>query len=224
MRSALATSAVGAAGVSSLEVRWIFPGRVETAMASWFGQFPAQTESREDRYLLDPDLCGMSVKVRAGRALEVKAYYGSPGILDVADRARGHMQSWLKWSFQLVPGHRESGDPGSWMPVHKRRRKCQFSLTSGQPVAGGGGLSGGPACAVELTEIITGGEDSWSLGLEATGRGNLRRALEGTAALVFADAVPGGAELVTDNSKSYAEWLGRTPCRQALRSAVTLPG
>src|ERR1700691_1407039 len=114
MRSALTTSAVGAAGAGSLEVRWISPGRLETAVARWFGRFPAQTESREDGYLLGPDLSGLSVKVRAGRAFEVKAYCGSPGILDVADRARGHMQSWLKWSFGFIPGQ-ESSDPVCWM-------------------------------------------------------------------------------------------------------------
>jgi hypothetical protein len=45
-------------GVRSLEVRWIFPGQLETAVAGWFGRFPAQTESREDTYLLDPQLGG----------------------------------------------------------------------------------------------------------------------------------------------------------------------
>jgi hypothetical protein len=63
--AALTAPAVGAAGTSSLEVRWIFPGRLETVVARWFGRFPVQTESREDRYLLDPDLSGLPVKVRA---------------------------------------------------------------------------------------------------------------------------------------------------------------
>ena len=76
-------------GVRSLEVRWIFPGQLETAVAGWFGRFPARTESREDTYLLDPQLPGLSVKVRGGGALEVKAYRGSPGILEVPGRARG---------------------------------------------------------------------------------------------------------------------------------------
>jgi hypothetical protein len=34
-------------GVRSLEVRWIFPGQMETAVAEWFGRFPAMTQSRE---------------------------------------------------------------------------------------------------------------------------------------------------------------------------------
>src|SRR4029077_4465649 len=69
--------------VSSLEVCWIFPGQLQAAVAGWFGRFPAAVESREDTYLLDPRLPGLSVKVRGGGALEVKAYRGSPGILEV---------------------------------------------------------------------------------------------------------------------------------------------
>jgi len=56
-------------GVRSLEVRWIFPGQLEAAVAAWFGRFPAATESRENTYLLDPQFGGLSVKVREGARL-----------------------------------------------------------------------------------------------------------------------------------------------------------
>jgi hypothetical protein len=35
-------------GVRSLEVRWLFPGQTEAAVAGWFGRFPARMESLED--------------------------------------------------------------------------------------------------------------------------------------------------------------------------------
>ena len=73
-----------AEAVHSLEVRWIFPGPLQAAVAGWFGQFPAATEAREDLYLLEPPLRGLSVKVRGGGALEVKAYRGSAGLLELA--------------------------------------------------------------------------------------------------------------------------------------------
>jgi hypothetical protein len=82
--------------VRSLEVRWIFPGQLDAAVAGWFGRFPAGVESREDIYLLDPRLPGLSVKVRGGGALEVKVYRGSPGILEVGARARGRLEFWQK--------------------------------------------------------------------------------------------------------------------------------
>ena len=50
----------------SLEVRWIFPGQLEASVVGWFEQFPARSESREDSYLLHPQLRGLSVKVRSG--------------------------------------------------------------------------------------------------------------------------------------------------------------
>ena len=60
------------------------------AVAGWWERFPAGVESREDTYLFHPHLCGLSVKLRAGEALEVKVYRGSPGILDVVGGLRAH--------------------------------------------------------------------------------------------------------------------------------------
>jgi len=108
--------------VRSLEVRWIFPGQMEIAVARWFSRFPATTESREDTYLLDPLLRGLSVKVRAGGALEVKIYRGSRGILQVPGRARGRLEAWQKWSFPCNSLRQDSADPAGWQPVLKRRR------------------------------------------------------------------------------------------------------
>src|SRR5208283_3769349 len=142
-------------GVQSLEVRWIFPGQMEAAVAEWFGRFPAETESREDTYLLDPQLRGLSVKVRGGGALEVKAYRGSPGILEVAGCACGRLESWQKWSFPVSPPSPDGGGPAGWRPVRKRRRISGFSLASGQIVARGPGQGGEPRCEVEVTEIHT---------------------------------------------------------------------
>jgi hypothetical protein len=198
--------------VRSLEVRWIFLGQLENAVAGWFGRFPAGTESREDIYLLDPPLRGLSVKVRGGGALEVKAYRGSPGILEVAGRARGRLEFWQKWSFSFSPLSQDGGDPPGWRAVRKRRRISRFSRASGQNVARAPGLGQQPWCEVELTEVRTGGQDWWTLGLEATGPADLLRSeLEATAALVFAQALPGGVEPGPDESRSYAQWLGQRP-------------
>ncbi len=199
-------------GVCSLEVRWIFPGPLETAVAGWFARFPAGTESREDTYLLDPRGRGLSVKVRGGSALEVKVYRGSPGILEVAGRARGRLESWQKWSFPFSPPCQDGGAAAGWTPVRKRRRISRFSPASGQVAAPAPGLGGEPWCEVELTEVHARGQHWWTLGLEATGPASLLRgALEATAALVLAQALPGGVEPGPDQSRSYAEWLGQWP-------------
>ena len=211
MTAALRESAVTEA-LRSLEVRWIFPGPLEAAAARWFGRYPARTESREDTYLLDPRLRGLSVKVRGGGALEVKVYRGSPGILEVAGRARGRMESWQKWSFPFRPPGQDRGDPAGWRPVRKIRRISRFSLVNGQIVPQVPGAAQQPRCEVELTEVRTRGQDWWTLGFEATGPADLLHGiLQATAALVFAQALPGGAEPGPDQSRSYAEWLGQQP-------------
>jgi hypothetical protein len=196
----------------SLEVRWIFPGPLDSAVAGWFGRFPAGTESREDAYLLDPQLRGLSVKIRGGGALEVKAYRGSPGILEVAGGARGRLESWQKWSFPFRPPSGDSCGPPGWTPVRKRRRISRFSSAGGQLVALAAGLGDEPRCEVELTEVRTGGQDWWTLGFEATGPADLLRSeLQAAAALVFAQALPGGVQPGPDESSSYAQWLSLRP-------------
>jgi hypothetical protein len=178
-------------GVRSLEVRWIFAGRAATAVAGWFGRFPAQTVTLEDAYLVDPYMPGLSVKIRAQRALEIKRYLGSPGLLEMPGRARGRLESWQKWSFPSAPASQGSADPAGWRTLRKRRRISRL-----------------PGCAVELTEFHALGEDWWTLGFEATGPADvLPGRLEAAAALVFSQAMPDGMELSIDDSMSFAQWL-----------------
>ena len=106
-----ANGEIPAAGqADSLEVRWMVPGQPGTAMRGWFARFPAETEAREDVYLLQPCRAGLSVKLRNGSALDVKSFLRSPGTLDLPRRCRGRLELWRKWSF---PCHQ----PGPCDPV-----------------------------------------------------------------------------------------------------------
>ena len=148
------------------------------------------------------------MKVRGGRALEIKAYRGSPGPLELAGHARGRLEYWLKWSFPWDPPGHASGDPAGWEVVSKQRRISRFSPDGGPARAYVPGPGQGPGCAVELTEFRTRGEAWWTLGFEATGpAGALRSQLEAAAALAFAQALPAGVKLGMDHSMSYAQWL-----------------
>jgi hypothetical protein len=198
--------------VRSLEVRWIFPGRLTAAVAGWFARFPARTESRQDAYLLDPRLPGVSVKVRGGGPVEVKVYRGSPGILEVAGRARGRLEAWHKWPLALRPPGPDSWQAAGWRPVRKRRRISRFCLADGQIVARAQQRGHEPGCELELTEIGTSGQDWWTLALEATGPpGLLRSQLQATAAHVFAQALPGSIQPSPDHCRSYLQWLDQRP-------------
>ena len=197
--------------VPSLEVRWILPGRLDTAVAAWFGTSVSPMESREDAYLLRPDLGTLSVKVRGGRALEVKVFLGSPGILDLPGRARGRMQYWQKWSFPFGSLSQDAKEADGWMRVRKQRRTIRFSLTGGH-IECAGESADKAGCSVELTELRTEHRDWWSLGLEATGpAGLLRTVLEAAAGLVFTQALPRGVELRMGDSMPYADWLRTRP-------------
>jgi hypothetical protein len=146
-----------------------------------------------------------------GRGSGDKAYRDSPGILEVAGRAHGRMDSWQKWSFPASPPSPDSGDPPDWTPVAKRRRVSQFSRASTPIVAPAAGL-GQRQCEVELTGVRTRGQDWWTLGFEATGPADLPRSeLQATAALVFAQALPAGVQPGPDQSRSYAQWLSQRP-------------
>jgi hypothetical protein len=196
-------------GLNTVEVRWILPGQLDAVVAGWFRRFSAWTESREDAYLVHPVLRGLSVKLRAGRELEVKLCHGCPGILD-AGRARGRLESWRKWSFPFGPLGPFDAGPSAWSVVHKRRRISQFRLASGRIMAGIPGRATEPSCAVELTEVSSGSETWWSLGFEATGPADLLRStLQRTAALIFAQALPADVEFDMSHCQSYADWLSR---------------
>lgn len=197
-------------GLSTVEVRWILPGQLDAAVAGWFRRFPGWTESREDAYLIRPVLRGLSVKLRAGRELQVKLCHGCPGNLYAAGRARGRLESWRKWSFPFGPLGPYDAGPPAWSVVHKRRRISQFRLASGRIMAGNPGRATEPSCAVELTEVSSGSETCWSLGFEATGPADLLSStLQRTAALVFARALPANVEFDMSHCQSYADWLSR---------------
>jgi hypothetical protein len=183
--------------IRSLEVRWIFPGSLEPAVPAWLARFPGEVEEREDIYLFDPHLRGLSVKIRNDAALEVKMYRGSPGVLEVAGRALGWMESWQKWSFPCDRLGRRDATPASWVLVHKRRRISRFSLADGSA-----------ACAVEFTAVRARERNWWSVGFEATGPDELLRGeLEAAAALVFTWPAPDLTDFGPHASRSYAAWL-----------------
>ena len=197
-------------GVRSLEVRWIFAGRRPAAMAAWIGRFPSQTLVLEDVYLVDPHLPGQSVKVREGRALEVKLYQGSAGLIEVPCCARGRLEAWQKWSFPCYPVGRGGADPAGWRTVRKRRQISRFSRAGASAVARAAGPGEKPECAVELAEFRSRGDDWWTLGFEATGPAALLSGqLEAAAALVFSRALPEEVELDMSDCMSYAQWLRR---------------
>jgi len=195
------------APVDSLEVRWITEGPLGTAMCEWFARFPARTETREDAYLLQPRLQGLSVKLRYGSTLDVKSYLGSPGMLRC-----GRLESWRKWSFPYEPSCDGGAAPPGWIIVRKRRHAYWIPLATGHGLAPARRPARQAGCMVELTEIHVYDQPWWSVGFEATGSaGLLRPALQHAVDLAFAQPLPAGVALSLDDCCSYAQWLNEQP-------------
>ena len=197
-------------GTSTLEVRWILPGTRPPALADWFDRLPRRVESREDTYLLEPRLDGLSVKLRGDTRLEVKLQAGSPEIFDIPGRAMGRMSSWQKWSFPIGSERQQIGDSPDWRRVGKLRAMSWFSPT-GEPLpAPPAGEEGPDGCTVELTDIRIGGGAWWTLGFEATGPPEGRkRAIQATASVVVGAARPDGVVFGLGDSEPYSTWLHR---------------
>ena len=194
-------------GTSTLEVRWIFSGQVAGPTMEWFRRLPASTETREDAYLVTPWLDGLSLKIRADAQLDVKAYRGSPGVLEVPGRAAGRLEAWQKWSFPLGDESQRADDAATWTRVRKVRRISWFAMP-GDWFAAPVGLEDRAKCAIELTDIMMGGKAWWTLGLEASGPlAGRRGAIEAAATSLFGEAMPGGIPLHVEHSGPYATWL-----------------
>jgi hypothetical protein len=181
----------------TLEMRWLRPGRLTTAMIEWSSPFVEELETREDTYLVVEHVQGLSVKIRGGERLEIKAARGDPGVLDVPGRVRGRTRYWMKWSVPIPPVPEEDAGPRDWVSVRKHRRIGRFP-----------GANDESTCAVEVTEVLKDAEPWWTLGFEAAGHPTaLRRTLDATAALLLSNPLPEGVALRMADSISYSEWL-----------------
>ena len=215
--------------MDSLEVRWITPGPVTPAMREWFARFPSGTETRDDAYLLRPPLRGLAVKLRNGSFLDLKAFLGSPGLIELPCGGRGTLELWRKWSFSggnCTP-REGSGAVLRWVVVHKERTGAWFPLASGDSAAPGGRQAVQTGCAVELTAISLGAAPYTSVGFEAFGAPELLRpALEHAIGPVFAVPPPpeSGFIFSPGNSRSYTQWLHQPRDASQAAAGTTMRG
>lgn len=206
-------------GVVSLEVRWMHPGRVPVLLAERLEPFGEGVEVREDCYLTAPTLPDVSVKMRGGVRLDVKAFRYSPGRLSLPGGTRGRMEMWEKWSFPLADAPRPPLEGASWTRVLKARRRRSFAVVDGILVERPLTSAASAGCSLELTEANIEGEMWWTLGLEAVGSlESLHRDLQAVAMTLIDDRLSARFGLHSPASMSYQERL-RTRRNDAWPSA-----
>jgi hypothetical protein len=193
---------------TTLEVRWIDLGSVPEAMVAWLGPFDDWIERREDRYLVDPSVSDLGIKIKDAVQFDLKAFRGSLGRLEVPGAGRGHLELWEKWSFPLHASALPPADAAGWLALEKTRRRRSFEVGEDEAMERPMTRAEQPGCSVELTEVAVGGERWWTLGIEATGgRETLERNLRATAKRVFRGPSPVPALLDLGSSMSYPQWL-----------------
>jgi len=193
--------------IRTVEARWILHGALPPSVIEWFARVPSARESRQDVYLLAAARAGMSVKVRGGHTLDVKAASADPLPFQAGPSVCGETRTWEKWSFPL-PSLDDLGANG-WLRVAKDRRVAMFPA-GGAPLPHPGPDGRGPGCAVELTGIEADGNRLWTLAFEAPDEdGGGRSHLEAAAAEVFGDPLPDRLQLTPLDAMSYVDWVAR---------------
>lgn len=209
--------------MASLEVRWIHAGRLPEPLAQRLAPFP-DVEVREDWYLTDPVIPGLSVKVRGGAELDVKVLSHGGGRLSLPGGARGRLELWHKWSFPAAGVAECPFEPACWTRVIKTRRRRSFAVVNGIPVERPASEAASPGCTIELTEFRIDGRVSWTLGIEAVGplvalRGNL----EATARTLIDGPLTTRFGLHSRASASYHQRL-RAGARMRANAPPAAPG
>jgi hypothetical protein len=187
--------------VMTHEVRWLRQGAVPRDLTEWFSQLPHVTETREDRYLVKPQITGLSLKIRGGESIDVKQRQDSVGVVHLAGRMTGPADSWLKTSVRLPeePEWLAATADDAWIRAVKRRLRT-FPLVA-RPASGAD-----PSCAVELTEVEVLNELWWTIGFEVSGPGALDR-LHRAAAAVFGDPAAPVYRFRAEEATPYGEWI-----------------
>jgi hypothetical protein len=202
-----ATGRVGG-GVVSLEVRWIHPGGLPAVLVERLEPFGEGVERREDRYLTDPVFPDVSVKIRGGVQLDVKAFRHSPGRLSLPGGTRGRLELWEKWTLPFASVPQPLVDAAAWTLIEKARRRRSFAIVGAGLVERPLADAESAGCSLELTEVSIDGAIWWTLGLEAVGPlDTLHRDLQATAMTLIDDRLSTRFGFHSRASMSYYEQL-----------------
>jgi hypothetical protein len=177
--------------LTTIELRWFYPGMLPELMKDWFdGDIGVNPESREDFYLKLPNCEYLGIKLRQGR-LEVKLRQAELGKLNFGDNVAGKAEKWVKWmceepEAETLINQNQKAQP-DWVRVQKIRWQRKYS-----------------GCNVELTQLSLRGDDWWSLAFEILEEEGMMQ-LEASANLLFQKSCP--VKLQIQDFYAYPHWL-----------------
>ena len=202
----------------SAELRWFFKGRLPAEVKDWFcgPKLCKEEPPRTDHYLVLAGSKGVSVKVRDGRKVEIKARTWMPEPFALTTGATvGLQDGWVKWSHEdrEVAGRLAALEASSseWVAVDKKRwvRKFRFDA-SGNVEETDADTALDHGCRVELTQLTIRESHWWTMAFQSFGEENRPTSLD-RVARHFLKVLPHGLALTERDSMAYPEWLNRLP-------------
>lgn len=180
--------------LTSLEIRWFYPGKLPVATSNWFEQDALggkmqSPEAREDIYLYSPGCEHLGIKLRQGR-LEIKWRNAQLGV-GCWKGVEGKLEKWSKWCEDST-GESFGAEvlAGSWISVKKVRSQRLYD-----------------DCAIELTRLNIKGNDWWTIGFETFGtEASKMDQLQSLANQVFQTY---SGQLTNQHSYAYPQWLSK---------------
>ena len=118
----------------SKEIRW-FDKEENKIITKWFSDLGIKFSNinpRTDFYLQIPDRVDMSIKLREGN-VEVKQRSGQPELFELTNSAKGYLENWVKWSFDVEANDSEATSiikekRYNWIEVYKERLGVKMTL------------------------------------------------------------------------------------------------
>ena len=203
----------------TMELRWFFDGRLPPEVQSWFtSEGVGLTERRRDTYRLD-GRDDIGVKQRSQRTLELKRRTRPPEPSSVADDARGHIETWRRWS--PADGLLDLDDNTLWGDIDKMIVKRRFGIDGERrPLSEQSRAMTGDGCDAEIVALSANGTEGWSFAFAAFGHPDTQRTSLDAAwrSLVERRSRPEQLRLDLSRSYGYPQWLTQAFARSTVNA------
>ena len=194
----------------SKEIRW-FDKEENKVITKWFSALGIEFSNinpRTDFYLQIPDRADMSIKLREGN-VEVKQRVCQPELFELTNNAKGYLEDWVKWSFDI-----EANDPEAtsiikekkynWLEVYKERLGVKMTLDQDDSLKIHNIKEILPAgCQVEYTKLKINNEQWFTFAAERFGETFFE------LSKFHVDAILGETVVTENHSFGYSEFINK---------------